>query len=159
VIFGDDESYELGFAQNVTNGASSLTPYSIAVPSDAVLGTTRMRVSIQYLNYPTPCDNGFDGEVEDYEIVVESLAMGINELTISKDLILYPNPTSGLLTISGSDIEADQLKLFNALGQELSTQIKIIEKNKNYVIIDISGLSTGMYYLKSGSSTKKVYKH
>jgi hypothetical protein len=68
----DNESYELGSTTNMTNGTTSLSPLSITVPSDAVLGTTRMRVSCLYDSYPSTCNQGFDGEVEDYGIVVES---------------------------------------------------------------------------------------
>lgn len=63
------ESYELGTATNVSNGISSLCPFNITVPTDAVVGTTRMRVSSKYLEYATACFNAtYDGEVEDYSI-------------------------------------------------------------------------------------------
>lgn len=158
VIFSEEEAYELGSAQNVTDAATSFSPFSISIPSNATLGPTRMRVSCQYLNYPTPCDNGFDGEVEDYEIVVETLAMGIEENAVS-NMIIYPNPSTGIVTIKGVNLDLAHLKLYNSLGQELNSQIKVIEKQKNIVIIDLSGLSTGMYYLKAGTLTKKVYKN
>ena len=64
------EEYNLGTAVNVTNGNTSLSPLSITVPATATIGTTRMRVSTQYSVVPTPCNASFDGEVEDYSVVV-----------------------------------------------------------------------------------------
>ncbi len=64
------EEYNLGTAKNVTSGATSSSPLSITVPAGAVVGTTRMRVSTQYNAAPSPCTASFDGEVEDYSVVV-----------------------------------------------------------------------------------------
>lgn len=64
------EEYDLGFTQNSTNGITSNSPIAISTPNNALLGNTRMRVSARYGAAAQPCDTGFDGEVEDYEIVV-----------------------------------------------------------------------------------------
>ncbi|MBP0905537.1 GEVED domain-containing protein [Mariniflexile gromovii] len=64
------ESYNLGSANNVSNGNTSLSPLSITIPASATLGTTRMRVSTKYNSNPSACEIGFDGEVEDYGINV-----------------------------------------------------------------------------------------
>ncbi|MFT3980905.1 MAG: GEVED domain-containing protein [Ferruginibacter sp.] len=70
--FESTEQYNLGTAFWVSNGASSLSPLSITVPSGAALGSTVMRVSAQYNAYAGACDVGYDGEVEDYTVVVQS---------------------------------------------------------------------------------------
>ena len=70
-IFSDaTERYELGSRNNNDNRATSLSPLSITIPSNATLGTTTMRVSAKWNAYPTSCEIGFDGEVEDYTINV-----------------------------------------------------------------------------------------
>ncbi|WP_299548518.1 reprolysin-like metallopeptidase [Seonamhaeicola sp.] len=68
------EAYNLGDATNVANGATASSPLSIMVPASAVTGTTTMRVSTKYKDdgIVTACENGFDGEVEDYSINVVS---------------------------------------------------------------------------------------
>ena len=65
------ETYQMGTTTNSLNGPTSLSPRPITVPQNAALGTTRMRVSAKWNEYPTSCENGFDGEVEDYTIIVE----------------------------------------------------------------------------------------
>ena len=67
------ETYDLGSNTDVTNGPGSNCPYSITVPTDAVLGVTRMRTSVRYGVYATACETGYDGEVEDYSIEVVNL--------------------------------------------------------------------------------------
>ena len=64
------EAYTLGTATNVVSGLTGASPYSITVPAGATLGTTTMRISTKWNAYPGSCDNGFDGEVEDYSVNV-----------------------------------------------------------------------------------------
>jgi hypothetical protein len=70
-VFSDvNERYELGSTENDANGLTSLSPLSILVPITANTGSTRMRVSAKWIEYPASCETGFDGEVEDYTINV-----------------------------------------------------------------------------------------
>ncbi|APY10810.1 hypothetical protein BWZ22_05970 [Seonamhaeicola sp. S2-3] len=64
------EEYNLGDATNVANGATANSPFTITVPADAVTGNTTMRVSTKFKDdgLVTSCENGFDGEVEDYTL-------------------------------------------------------------------------------------------
>ncbi len=68
------EQYNLGSATNTSNGPTSASPYNITIPAGAALGNTRMRVSARYNAYPTSCETGFDGEVEDYTINIADLS-------------------------------------------------------------------------------------
>ncbi|MFC5194067.1 GEVED domain-containing protein [Bizionia hallyeonensis] len=78
------EQYELGMDTNTSssidlNTATANSPINIEVPTDAVLGATRMRVFTQYNNLPTSCATGNSGEVEDYTInVVQPVNAEIN---------------------------------------------------------------------------------
>jgi len=64
------ESYSLGTVTNVENGTTGSSPLAVTIPATATLGTTIMRVSAKWNAYPTSCENGFDGEVEDYSLNV-----------------------------------------------------------------------------------------
>ena len=68
----DESPYDLGTATNETDGATNNSGLSFTVPVSATLGTTRMRVSAKWNQDPSPCENGMDGEVEDYAITVIS---------------------------------------------------------------------------------------
>lgn len=69
------ESFDLGNAINTSNGPTSSSPLTITIPAGAVTGTTRMRISAKYNAYPTSCETGFDGEVEDYTLSVQNPVM------------------------------------------------------------------------------------
>jgi hypothetical protein len=68
--FDGDEEYDLGIADEVTNGLSSNCPVSITVPSDAVEGNIRMRILSVYNVAGSACASFTYGEVEDYRLVV-----------------------------------------------------------------------------------------
>ncbi|MEM5563564.1 GEVED domain-containing protein [Psychroserpens sp. AS72] len=69
------EEYDLGLADDPSGTNPSVvtdnSPLSIEIPTNAAIGATRMRVASRYDNYSTSCQNGFDGEVEDYTVIVQ----------------------------------------------------------------------------------------
>ncbi|MCA0131918.1 choice-of-anchor D domain-containing protein [Winogradskyella alexanderae] len=80
--FDDEgESYDLGSAVNVPDGITSLSPLAITIPEGAQIGETRMRVSAKYWSDPSSCETNFDGEVEDYTIIITSNALA--EIAVS----------------------------------------------------------------------------
>jgi len=85
----------LGSAYNTGNGPTEYSPLSIAIPPDAQIGPTRMRVSAKYSNNPSECETNFDGEVEDYTLIVSS---GIKELDLK---VFLEGP------FNGSDMTTD----------------------------------------------------
>ncbi len=67
------ESYNMGTTENEVSAPTSNSALSFTVPTGAIVGTTRMRVSHRFgTTAPGPCDedNNFFGEVEDYSINV-----------------------------------------------------------------------------------------
>lgn len=83
------EDYDLGTAVNTPDGPTSLSPLNIAVPLDARAGITTMRVSAKYNSAPEPCETGFDGEVEDYSIIINKIYLieTIDTIICSNDSI------------------------------------------------------------------------
>jgi len=64
------EEYDLGTANNTTNGFTGNSPLSITIPDDTITSVI-MRVSTKYNNAATSCETNYDGEVEDYTINVK----------------------------------------------------------------------------------------
>tara|TARA_R110000868_G_scaffold89492_5_gene249123 strand:- start:3833 stop:7462 length:3630 start_codon:yes stop_codon:yes gene_type:complete len=101
------EEYDMGYAQNVSNGPTTSSPRSITVPLTAVVGTTRMRVSTKYNSYPSSsCETGFDGEVEDYTLIIKQ---GTNAYCNSFGNTNYNDGITNVAfnTINNSDINKD----------------------------------------------------
>ncbi|MGO4904868.1 GEVED domain-containing protein [Flavobacterium sp. W20_MBD1_R3] len=62
------EAFILGNTNDNPNGRTSESPLNILIPTTALPGNTRMRISAKWNVNPTSCETGFDGEVEDYTI-------------------------------------------------------------------------------------------
>ena len=83
----------------------------------------------------------------------------VEQVSAGASLNVYPNPTAGLVNITVNSLAEDlkNITVLNILGQEVATVNG--EKKDNYVI-DLSGMSKGVYVLKfnfaSGSVTRKV---
>ena len=131
------EEYLLGSVTNGVNGMTSLSPLSITVPVGAVIGLTRMRVSCNLSAYPaSSCDNGFDGEVEDYRInIVKNYWRG----NISTDwgtsanwTAFIPSTTDDVVYSTGTpytaavnDLVLDQSRTINSLTNATTKRLII----------------------------------
>jgi hypothetical protein len=74
-------------------------------------------------------------------------------------LKIFPNPTKNYITISGDKTELEQSEIYNSLGKEVTFKTKQISNEGSKLIIDLSNLSDGIYYLRTKKLTKKVSKH
>lgn len=150
-VFDTSEMYEVGTAQNVSDMPTNLSPFSIQVPSGAVIGNTVMRVVCNYNSYQTdPCANGYDGEVEDYALIVKVFSDLSIENSDSKFKI-YPNPTQNRITIDFMNDVTQSVILTNSLGQLVK---KIEVENKKVIQLDMTNLSDGVYFLHIMSDNK-----
>ena len=73
------------------------------------------------------------------------------------DAQVYPNPTTGLLTISSAEA-ISAVEVYNVIGKRVLQVTNVVNNS-----VDVSSLSKGMYILKiaSGDSiaTKKIIKN
>lgn len=74
-----------------------------------------------------------------------------------EDILVYPCPTNGEVTIRGSELELSEIKLYGQLGQDLTKIVKI-QTQGNQSTIDLTDLSSGMYILKTHTAIHKIYK-
>ena len=73
-------------------------------------------------------------------------------------IVLYPNPVENKISIEADDQELSVVIVFNVLGQDVTNLSKQFTHNDSKLIIDLSNLSTGMYYIKTKTTANKVYK-
>ena len=73
---------------------------------------------------------------------------GINELLNGGRVSIYPNPTTGKVTINTSSLNSDKLKIeiFDAIGK--IDFIKEVKLPANEVAFDLSGLNKGVYFVR-----------
>tara|TARA_R110000850_G_scaffold271031_2_gene404882 strand:+ start:280215 stop:283850 length:3636 start_codon:yes stop_codon:yes gene_type:complete len=148
-----DDAGELVYSRARTT--ASPVSGSFTVPTSALNGATRMRVSMKYNAYPTSCETFTWGEVEDYTVIISSTgSQGYEYTTISNDydddttLEVYPNPVKGnVLNAVLSNGTATQYRILNMLGQE-------VRKGNFSNTIDVSQLQSGAYFIEVVSDNK-----
>jgi len=151
---GNFASNELVYSKSKTK-ASSVSG-SFIIPSTAVQGATRMRVSMKYNSFPTACEVFTNGEVEDYTVTIVAGATvkleNDNETidssaTVKKEpsslsFKLYPNPVKGE-TLYFTDIEGNaSYRIFNLMGQQIANGYT--DNNS----VNVSTLKPGSYIIE-----------
>ncbi|MFN3752595.1 reprolysin-like metallopeptidase [Flavobacterium sp.] len=125
---------------------------SFTVPATALLGQTRMRVSMKYNASPTSCEIFADGEVEDYTVNITATARFEDEQETKIAFNLYPNPVKGdILNIANLESSATY-RIFNMMGQELGKGK--IENNNVFV----GSLKAGAYLIEVSNGTSTITK-
>ncbi|NRA10894.1 MAG: hypothetical protein HRT57_02935 [Crocinitomicaceae bacterium] len=74
------------------------------------------------------------------------------------ELRAYPNPTLNNLTIEGSAADLAELNILNKHGLDASTSIRITDSSPGKLIIDVSELPSGNYYVKTPTTLVKLSK-
>ena len=74
---------------------------------------------------------------------------------VDKEFKIYPNPTTGLLTIEKETGVIGQVDVFDVTGKLLQSTIV----NQQSIILDITHLAKGMYYLKIDNVVVKIIKN
>ena len=90
--------------------------------------------------------------IDDVQFVSGTLSLEKN--IVNNNIVLFPNPTSGLLKINyDNNLIIDLIIVYNTLGE-------IVKKTTNIDEIDISNISNGIYYLSilSSNNDKIIYK-
>lgn len=92
----------------------------------------------------------FNGDFVLLDIVSISLK------TIST-LAIFPNPSlDGRITVYGPVL--NNIVIYNSFGQNVTSLTKQIIKGESEIEIELSELSSGVYYLKTGTDIMKFYK-
>jgi len=68
---------------------------------------------------------------------------------------VYPNPTSGQLTIDNGQLTINSVELFDIYGRNVTP----LTPHSSPLILDISHLAKGMYFLKIGNKVVKIIKN
>ncbi|MEE9408035.1 MAG: zinc-dependent metalloprotease family protein [Polaribacter sp.] len=137
---------------------------NISIPNDAVLGTTIMRVVVEYYagadNYGDgPCDTDHNtewGETEDYSITIDNVTSIKDEFFSGFNL--YPNPTSGAFTLNleAQDTNKVTVQLYDVRGR-LVDKKDFLNINTNFSEkIFFKKASAGLYLLKVTNGSKQT---
>lgn len=123
----------------------------VYAPTDALVGTTRMRVRMVYDMAPMACGVGDFGEIEDYTVNV-LLGNSIAENS-QLDWAVYPNPNTGDMTVrfGGKDAKV-MIQLFDVAGRVAHQEQRQLF-NGQQVNLGLAGkLAAGTYTLRLTST-------
>tara|TARA_B110000211_G_scaffold174546_1_gene197226 strand:- start:684 stop:1229 length:546 start_codon:yes stop_codon:yes gene_type:complete len=92
-----------------------------------------------------------------YQVGSNCSSLTTNELTWSRAIKLFPNPTKGVFSIESKQVNVSKVEIYSILGEKLK------EHNTSVTIFGIEDLSNGLYmvkiYSEKGMSTiKKLVK-
>ncbi|NOR74210.1 MAG: PKD domain-containing protein, partial [Draconibacterium sp.] len=143
-----DDSDETIFIMN--NKKGSVTS-NIIIP-DYAKGNSRMRISMREKIAPNPCDDNYNGEVEDYLVSFNEpaasqfkyISTDARNFDTNNEFKIYPNPVSDKLNINLNLIELDDFyTIYNLNGKKISTNLI----TSTLTTIDITNYSNGMYLI------------
>jgi len=103
----------------------------------------------QSLNAPSPGDYAvivnFSGCIDTSACIEVLDYTEVQESTLSSGILIYPNPTSGQVTLQFQNSVKREVSLYDMLGQELLKNIEVLD---NTFLFSISELPAGIYLLK-----------
>ncbi|MDG4951024.1 T9SS type A sorting domain-containing protein [Weeksellaceae bacterium KMM 9724] len=155
VLDDENEIYEIGTISNSTGNDDTSVSMEISVPTDAVPGQTRIRITKVYTDTDSvavvdPCaismsilDYGvFAGYGQAVDFTLNIGTLRVKDYAINS-YSAYPVPTKDLLHIK-SESNLKSIEVYNLIGQKVLTRNA---EGKN-IQIDISKLKSGAYIIK-----------
>ncbi len=127
------------------SGYKAATTKSITLPTTALLGNTRMRISMKRATAPTACETFINGEVEDYVISIGAKSGVFEDISETiPSLKLYPNPCDRELAIEVDEVRDNpKLAIYDMNGQMI-----MMEPIREIVTrINVGSLSAGIYVI------------
>jgi len=120
-------------------------------------GTFTLSVSIPNMELIDPPFLGINSDTSIYvELTLKSLVVGIKEVVQEgTKLKVYPNPTTGQLTIDNGELIIENVEIYNVVGQMV---LSCRDVARNVLTIDVKSLASGLYFLKVNNKVVKFVK-
>jgi hypothetical protein len=137
VSFNTPSTLTVNYSWDFGNGQNSTSP------NPTVTYSSNGSYTVQLIaTHPCYEDTGY--------AVIDIYEVGLNGLTENGDFQVYPNPSKGLISISGNETLVFYLSVYNTEGKE----VYVKEAFAGNSILDISALPKGLYLLKLRSGSR-----
>ncbi len=150
------EIYEIGTITNSTGSDAISVSLAITVPTDAVLGNTRIRLTKTYQDPGSPAEinacgiqfNPFGqgvfsgyGQALDFTLNITA-PLSVDTFEVNA-LSVYPTPTKAILNINYKSV-LNAVTIYNLLGQEVYAKTT----DSANLQLDVASLTAGVYIVK-----------
>ncbi len=179
--FALEKNYDEVTVQGSTNGGATWFPicgkYETAPSSFG--GTTPMYDGLQELfvkeeinlnaylgqqlmvKFVLKSDGGYELDgfyFDDFTVrKIPTVASNVNQINIENNVVIFPNPSNGQITLKNSGEIIYTVKLFNELGQEVMKRDKL-EANEIGKILHLEHLDAGIYFIELGTTEGRIVK-
>jgi len=141
-------NYKQADATTWTNVTVTTNPYTI---TDLTPETAYQAQIIAH------CVNGVNSDATEV-ITFTTLPDGINDYVLDNSTTLYPNPTTGIITVHSSQFTVNTVNVYDVYGKLLMS----VEVSGNVATIDATSFAAGVYFAKveteKGVVTKRFVK-
>ncbi len=111
-------------------------------------GTLTNSPSFDFENNPRPAGTGVDIGAFEY-----------NPSLHVEQILIYPNPTTtNNIVLKGAAFNLKQIKIYDTLGKEYSKLTTKQVISPTIVTIDITNLASGIYFIKTKTTSRILYK-
>ena len=105
-------------------------------------------------NFTVQATNSAGNDTKTLSIRIEN-GVGVSENEI-ENISIYPNPTTGELTIENGELKIDEVNIFDIYGKNVLSNHLITSSSHH--LINISHLSAGVYFVKIRTEVGEVIK-
>ena len=100
-----------------------------------------------------------NGEISlDYNVCIINGKVNITEILSKSNIKIYPNPTSYKLQVTSYELQVNEIEIYDIYGRKAPLNPPGGGEGGS-IIIDISHLANGIYYLKAGNRIEKIIKN
>ena len=150
LVQGNNSLLSLVGLDSINSSSISL----LSIRNNPLLSFCEVKSICDYLSSPNGSyyigDNA-TGCMSSYDVEDKCEAISIPEIDLSNEILLYPNPTRGMLFFSHRDnMIIEYITIYNQIGQKVLYRNEIIEN------IDISSLRQGIYIIELTLSELKI---
>ena len=140
-----DVNYRVAGVTSWYSATTSTNPYTLTGLSE------NTSYEVQVIAH---CTNGV---TSDPSAIITLTTVGINDYELN-NVVVYPNPTTGMIQIQNSESRIENVEVYDAYGKMLN----VVNVNDNTTAVDLSNYAAGTYFVKivteNGVVTKRVVK-
>jgi len=164
----DIPSERIALSNDVTSATGWFLIDSVKIPSNLMVNVpTGMRVILNddtAANIPSDfgCGPYVSGETEDYVVIFRKAnPLAINDASLIRELVLYPNPSGGQFTLSlkaAKEIRDLKISVTNIAGQQLLQEHFSYPGSSFVRAFDFSGQPKGLYFVTLSADGERVIR-